>query len=102
VYMELLRRNCQISVGKLGSEEINFIAQNTTAEKTDGQYAYYQVAASVRDGSILTRKISPLEKIKDNSLKYILSLDETPFRSNHKGIIQKNLIEWLLETNNQV
>jgi len=101
VYMELLRRNCQISVGKLGGEEINFIAQNTAAENTDGQYAYYQVAASVRDSSILARKMSPLEKIKDKSLKYILSLDETPFRSNNKGIVQQNLIEWLLETKTQ-
>jgi len=93
VYMELLRRGCQVRVGKLGSEEVNFIALNGSTENT-----YYQVAASVREGSVLSKRISPLEKIKDNSPKYILSLDETPFRSNNKGIIQKNLIEWLLET----
>jgi len=100
VYMELLRRDCQVNIGKLGGEEINFIARNTTDKNTDEsqKYAYYQVAASVRDGSILAKKLSPLKKIKDDIPKYILSLDETPFRSNNKGIIQRNLIEWLLET----
>jgi uncharacterized protein len=107
VYMELLRRDCRVSVGKLGSEEVNFIAVNSMSNAVDkntdngGKYAYYQVAASVREGSIHARKISPLEKIKDDSPKYLLSLDETPFRSNHRGIIQRNLIEWLLETNSQ-
>jgi predicted AAA+ superfamily ATPase len=110
VYMELLRRDCRVSVGKLAGEEINFIAQNvpasnakaenTKAENADEsrEYAYYQVASTVRGGSLLANKSSPLEKIKDDSPKYILSLDETPFRSSHKGIIQRNLIEWLLET----
>jgi predicted AAA+ superfamily ATPase len=95
VYMELLRRDCRVSVGKLGGEEINFIAQNADGS---GNYTYYQVAASVREGSIQEKKLSPLEKIKDKTSKYILSLDETPFRSNYKGVIQRNLIEWLLET----
>jgi predicted AAA+ superfamily ATPase len=105
VYMELLRRDCRVSVGKFGGEEVNFIAQNASAlntpDKKAAEYAYYQVAASAREGSIHAKKISPLEKIKDDSPKYLLSLDETPFRSNHKGIIQRNLIEWLLETNSQ-
>jgi uncharacterized protein len=103
VYMELLRRDCQVRVGKLGGEEINFIAKNAPAENADGngKYSYYQVAASVREGPVHARKISPLEKIKDDSPKYLLSLDETPFRSHHKGVIQRNLIEWLLETNSQ-
>jgi predicted AAA+ superfamily ATPase len=105
VYMELLRRDCQVSIGKLGGEEVSFIAKNasalnsTTEKENESQnYAYYQIVETVRNSSILAKKSSPLEKIKDNSQKYILSLDETPFRSNNKGIIQKNLIEWLLET----
>jgi predicted AAA+ superfamily ATPase len=109
VYLELLRRGFRVSIGKLGGEEINFIAlsphsapgavkQDTAAENSaeSQKYAYFQVAATARD--ILSKKLSPLEKIKDDNPKYILSLDETPFRSNYKGIIQRNLIEWLLET----
>jgi predicted AAA+ superfamily ATPase len=101
VYLELLRRGFHVSVGKLGGEEINFIAKNASALNAADDslnYAYYQVAATARDGSNHAKKISPLEKIKDNSPKYILSLDETPFRSTRNGIIQRNLIEWLLET----
>jgi len=109
VYMELLRRDCKVSVGKLGVEEINFVAlsppspPDAAKEKAaDGgdNYAYYQVASSLRDGSLHKKKLSPLEKIKDKSPKYILSLDETPFRSHYKGVTQLNLIEWLLETKN--
>jgi predicted AAA+ superfamily ATPase len=101
VYMELLRRDRRVSVGKLGGEEVNFIVTNSAsnaAAENATEYAYYQVAASVREGPVHAKKFSPLEKIKDDSPKYILSLDETPFHSNQKGIIQRNLIEWLLET----
>jgi len=109
VYLELLRRDCRVSLGKLGGEEVNFIALFPSSppgavkqgENADGNFAYFQVADSVRDHSILAKKMSPLEKIKGNSPKYILSLDETPFRSNNKGIMQRNLIEWLLETKSQ-
>jgi predicted AAA+ superfamily ATPase len=102
VYLELLRRDCQVSIGKLGSEEVNFIASNTSTENAGAEKSYYQVAETFRNGPILAKKMSPLQKIKDDSSKYILSLDETPFRSNNKGIIQRNLIEWLLETKSQV
>jgi len=59
---------------------------------------YFQVAPSVRDRAVLAGKLSPLERIRDNHPKYILSLDETPFRANYDGIVQKNLVDWLLET----
>jgi predicted AAA+ superfamily ATPase len=95
VYLELLRRGFRVSIGKLGGEEINFIAASDNADESQ-KYAYFQVASTARN--LLAKKLSPLQKLKDNHPKYILSLDETPFRSDHNGIIQRNLIEWLLET----
>lgn len=104
VYMELLRRGCQVSIGKFADQEINFVAggANTgqpVAEQGEapGGMAYYQVAASVTDSADLARKLEPLERIRDNHPKYVLSLDDTLFRTNHNGIIRRNLINWLLE-----
>ncbi|MCL2044248.1 MAG: ATP-binding protein [Treponema sp.] len=96
VFLELLRRGFQVYIGKNGSDEINFVAfsDNDGSRKT----AYFQVAASVRDGAVLAEKLSPLEQIQDDNSKYILSLDETPFRATHNGITRKNLIDWLLDS----
>jgi predicted AAA+ superfamily ATPase len=109
VCLELLRRGFQVYVGKYGGDEVNFVvsaqtvilnapAQGDTAGNEGGKTAYFQVAATVRDPAVLDRKLSPLLRIRDNHPKYILSLDETPFRSNYSGVVQRNLIEWLLET----
>ena len=98
VYLELLRRGFQVCIGKHGGDEVNFaVFWSSTPEKNGGQ-AYFQVVASVRDKSVLADKLSPLMRIQDNHPKFILSLDETPFRANHNGIIQKNIIDWLLES----
>ena len=106
VYLELVRRGLQVCIGKHGGDEVSFVAfgqpaangaANGGAQGSGGGLAYFQVAASVRDRAILAGKLSPLERIRDNHPKYILSLDETPLRANHNGIVQRNLIDWLLE-----
>jgi predicted AAA+ superfamily ATPase len=97
VCLELLRRGFDVCVGKYGGEEVNFVAfdYGEAAQKTP-RVAYFQVTASVRDKAVLTGKLSPLERIRDNHPKYILTLDENPFHVNHNGIILRNLIDWLL------
>jgi predicted AAA+ superfamily ATPase len=106
VCLELLRRGFQVYTGKHGSDEISFVAFQTAAngaitetsrESESPAPAYFQVTASVRDPAVLAGKLSPLDRIRDNHPKYILSLDETPFRSNYNGIVLKNLVDWLLE-----
>ena len=94
VYLELLRRGLQVCVGKHDRDEVNFAAFG----QGNDEKMYFQVAPSVRDRAVLAGKLSPLERIRDNHPKYILSLDETPFRANYDGIVQKNLVDWLLET----
>ena len=98
VYLELLRRGYRVSTGKLDEKEIDFVAAGTnTADDNSGALSYYQVAASVLDSGTLARELSPLQKIKDNHPKYLLTLDDIPSRANHEGIIQRYLIDWLLE-----
>jgi predicted AAA+ superfamily ATPase len=96
VDLELLRREYRVSVGKLDEKEIDFVATSHGKGASDG-ISYYQVSASVMDENTLARELAGLRKIKDNHPKYLLTLDDIPSRANHDGIIQRNLIEWLLE-----
>ena len=98
VYLELLRRFRHASVGKLDENEIDFVTTGGNTPDNDQEgIRYYQVAATVMDPNTLSRELSGLQKIKDNHPKYLLTLDDIPSRANHNGIIQKYLVDWLLE-----
>ena len=96
VYLELLRRGHRISIGKIAEIEVDFVSNGSIINENDFHTAYYQVAASVMDPDTLKRELDSLKKIKDNHLKYLLTLDRIPSKANHDGIIQYNLIDWLL------
>ena len=87
VYLELLRRGYIISIGKAGRTEVDFIAVKNK------QTEYYQVSATVLDQDTLARELAPFKNIKDNYPKYLITLDD--FASDHNGIKQYNVIEWL-------
>ncbi|MGN0072554.1 MAG: ATP-binding protein [Coriobacteriales bacterium] len=90
VYLELIRRGYSVYVGKVGDQEVDFVA-----ESRDG-LAYFQVAASVRDASTLQRELRVLQKIHDNYPKYLMTLDEDP-SADFEGIRKINALDWLLE-----
>lgn len=89
VYLELLRRGYDVYVGKIGSFEIDFVAQNSKG------IWYYQVALSVRDEKTLERELRPLMVIRDHYPKMILTLDEDP-EAQYDGIRRINARDWLL------
>ena len=91
VYLELLRRNNRVNIGKLSDKEVDFVVTN----KNDVEY--YQVSASVLDERTLERELAPLQEIKDNYPKTLLTLDEIGSGTNYEGIKQLNIIDWLLE-----
>lgn len=93
VYFELLRRKYLVYIGKLGQTEVDFIA------KKDGVYTYFQVTASMVDESTFQREIRPLQEIRDNYEKIILTLDRFTL-GNYEGIKVIHVIDWLLEDNN--
>lgn len=93
VYFELLRRKYLVNVGKLGQTEVDFIA------KKDGVYTYFQVTASMVDESTFQREIRPLQEIRDNYEKIILTLDRFTL-GNYEGIKVIHVIDWLLDDNN--
>jgi predicted AAA+ superfamily ATPase len=90
VFLELLRRGYEISIGKLGALEIDFIAT-----KPD-EKVYYQVTASMLDEGVRDRELQPLRKIADNYEKVVLSMDRTPV-TDFAGIKNINLLDFLLE-----
>lgn len=93
VYLELIRRGYEVSVGKVhkGSKlvEVDFVAK-----KSGGIVEYYQVALSVLGSDTLERELAPLEAIEDNYPKFILSMDYGTGENN--GIKRLNVLDWLL------
>ena len=89
VYLELLRHNQHVFIGKAGDLEIDFVTIN------DEQTSYYQVSATVRNADTLERELAPLKSIKDHNPKWLLTLDEDP-DANYDGIRKVNVLNWLL------
>ncbi|WP_294160424.1 ATP-binding protein [uncultured Selenomonas sp.] len=91
VYLELLRRGYSVRVGQLPDGEIDFVAMR------NDEMVYYQVSLSVLDEHTLARELAPLQKRRDNYPKILLTLDEALPDSNYDGILQRNVLDWLLD-----
>lgn len=90
VFFELLRRGYKVTIGKYGSTEVDFIA------KKQGVLTYFQVTADVTAKETFEREIKPLQDIKDNYEKMILTLDRFTV-GNYDGIKVINVIDWLIQ-----
>ena len=90
VYFELLRRGYDVAVGKVGDLEIDFIA-NSLKEKI-----YFQVTENMINPEVRARELRPLQMIRDNYPKIVLSLDPG-LDNDYDGIKSLNLIDWLLD-----
>ena len=89
VYLELLRRQKSVYIGKIDNLEVDFVAID------ENDIVYYQVAATVRDEATLKRELSSLQQINDQYQKYILTLDEDP-EADYDGIKRINALKWLM------
>lgn len=89
VYFELLRRGYDVANGKIDNLEVDFIA--TTADDKK----YIQVTESMQSENVRKRELTPLQRIRDNYEKIVLSL-EPGLDSDYDGIKSLNLIDWLM------
>jgi len=89
VYLELISRGYNVHIGKLYSNEIDFIATKGNDK------IYFQVTYSLLDNKVIEREFGVLEKLKDNYPKIVLSLDKY-YGENRNGIKWYNLIDFLL------
>lgn len=90
IYFELLRRGYDVSIGKAGEKEIDFIAISPEEK------VYYQVTETMNSERIRERELDPLRSINDNYEKVILSMDKS-FVNSYEGIKIKNIVDFLLE-----
>jgi predicted AAA+ superfamily ATPase len=90
VYFELLRRNRDVYVGKIGDKEVDFVVTDH-----DGYTSYYQVAWTTMSPETLERELAPLNAIKDSNPKYLLTTD-LDLNPAYNGIRKLNVADWLL------
>lgn len=89
VYLELIRRNNQVWIGKVNNLEVDFIVRNK-----DGHTQYIQVSQTVKDKVTLERELKPLNAISDHFEKLLITMDYDTGTIN--GIKKINAIDWLL------
>ena len=91
VYLELLRRGYDVSIGKVGTHEVDFVAVK------NGSTEYYQVAQEISDKDTHERELRSLDTIDDHNPKFLITMDR-PLTQEHKGIKVINALDWLLGT----
>lgn len=91
IYIYSKSKGYDASVGRIGKLECDFILKSK-----DLSYSYVQVSYSVL-GSKDTedREYAPLESIRDNYPKYVITLDSLTQKRN--GIIHANLVDFIRE-----
>ena len=89
VFLELLRRDYRVYIGKVGETEVDFVAEKPNDK------IYIQVTESMRSPETRERELRPLRMIPDNYEKIVLSMDRN-YINSYDGIKSLNLIDWLL------
>lgn len=89
IYLELLRRDYKVMVGKNGNKEIDFVCDKS------GEKLYIQVAYLLASEETVCREFGAYDTIRDNYPKYVLSMDE--FNMSRNGIKHCNIRDFLLE-----
>ncbi len=89
VYLELLRRNYKVTVGRTGDKEIDFVCDR------QGEKLYIQVCYLLASDETVRREFGAYDGIRDNYPKYVVSLDE--FDMSRNGIKHRNIRDFLLE-----
>lgn len=88
VYLELLRRGHQVTVGRTGSKEVDFVCNK------QGERIYVQVCYLLASEETIEREFGAYDGIRDNYPKYVVSLDE--FDMSRNGIKHRNIRDFLL------
>lgn len=91
VYMELLKRGYNVSIGKIYDKEVDFIATKSNEKK------YIQVTETLMGEKTRIRELQSLKSIDDNYEKIVLTTDNLFTGTDDEGIKIINLIDWLLE-----
>lgn len=88
VYLELLRKGYEVSIGKVDDLEIDFVC------KKQSQIIYVQVSYIIESEKTREREFAPFHKISDNYPKYLITMDDIDMSDN--GYKHLNIIDFLL------
>ena len=91
VYLELVRRNKEVFIGKRNNLEVDFVVIDN-----QDYTSYYQVAWTTENAETLERELASLRAIKDSNPKFLLTTD-VDFNPVYDGIRKLNVIDWMLE-----
>lgn len=89
VYLELRSRGYEVSIGKNGKQEVDFVAER------QGEKIYVQVAWRISEEGTLERELGAFKGIEDNYPKFVLAMDKGGGET--EGIRRAYLPEWLLD-----
>lgn len=89
VFLELLRREYEVTVGKAGEREVDFVCGKR------GEKLYVQVTYLLASQETIEREFCVYDEIRDNFPKYVVSLDE--FDMSRNGIRHRNICDFLLD-----
>lgn len=90
VFLHLLNCGYRVNVGKIGNNEIDFVADKK------GEKLYIQVTLQLTDAETSRREFGNLLMINDNYPKYVVTLNDLMIGHDYHGIVQINLRDFLL------
>lgn len=92
VFLELKRRGYEVYIGKLDSNEIDFVAEKK------GNKVYIQVAYKLENEQTVDREFGNLLAIKDQYPKYVVTMDEF-WKDSIEGVKHLYISDFLLTEN---
>ena len=90
-YLELLRRGYEVTVGRTGNKEIDFVCDKR------GEKLYVQVTQQINSINTEKREYERLLEIHDNYPKYVLTTDAFA-GGNYEGIKTMHIADFLLSS----
>ena len=89
LYIYLASRGYDLSVGRIGKLECDFIARRRNA------YAYIQVSMSIADPEVEEREYRPFGYIRDGYPRFLFTLD--PLLQEREGVRHLNMVDFMAE-----
>lgn len=90
VYLELLRRNYEVDIGKNRESEIDFVA------RTGDDLYYIQVSLTIEDNATKERELKAFKGLDDGYKKIVITMDNNPLSRLENGYKMLNIFDFLL------
>jgi len=90
VFLELLRRNYQVDIGKNNDSEIDFVV------RTYDDIYYIQVSLTIENEDTRNREMKAFKGLDDGYKKIVITMDNNPLINLGNGYKMLNLFDFLL------